>query len=670
MVVKSKHLIAAFNAVVGSYLGTNFFGDTVTIRAPYCPLIRYRSALSRYRSAQPACHDDEYAATTAKHIDVLLEYLDKAYGNQIREEEARHKRSPPVATFEWLWLAFKPGEVVYRKIHDVWTAFVIGNVSAKHRADNGKVKEYKIDCWNIRYRQERMQRTSSTFEISPFPGEQALHTLAGVPAAFFPEDLDQQGGLTMAQRQIKMGKMYWELVKRPSYKEYDGRLVDRDGRRGGHLAGRVIVDAEGYDRFAHQAPDQRMQPGLFPNPGLMMPAGQPKIILPQFAPQCTCDACTRQQDPSRARTPGPFADFEGRDPRKHEPPRNDLYFLVCSPDIPALLLADRRWGHVRVDRLAEVKCDTEAFGNLVLDPGVKLTVKALIGKFAAADGTVSPWPRDFVRGKGEGRIFLLHGSPGVGKTCTAECVAELTHRPLLAITSGDLAHPNVERSLGYFLALGERYGALVLLDEADVYLERRRTRDLRRNALVSVFLRALEYYRGVLFLTTNRIESFDPAFTSRIHVALHYRRLTNEDRDRIWTNNFDRLERDNAGKVVVSRGARDYVSRRGGGGGGGEVSELKLNGREIRNALQTAVALAETDAAEEGVEEIHIAEKHLRQVVKMSRGFKEFLLKRRGYDDEEEEDEEDEYGEGAGAGRDSDEERRGPPDMGWGFDTL
>ena len=46
---------------------------------------------------------------------------------------------------------------------------------------------------------------------------------------------------------------------------------------------------------------------------------------------------------------------------------------------------------------------------------------------------------------------------------------------------------------------------VVLLDEADVFLEERDVRDLNRNALVSVFLRALEYYEGILILTSNRV---------------------------------------------------------------------------------------------------------------------------------------------------------------------
>lgn len=53
-------------------------------------------------------------------------------------------------------------------------------------------------------------------------------------------------------------------------------------------------------------------------------------------------------------------------------------------------------------------------------------------------------------------------------------------------------------------AAAHGWGAVLLLDEADVYLERRSINDLMRNSLVSIFLRLLEYFQGILFLTTNR----------------------------------------------------------------------------------------------------------------------------------------------------------------------
>ena len=62
----------------------------------------------------------------------------------------------------------------------------------------------------------------------------------------------------------------------------------------------------------------------------------------------------------------------------------------------------------------------------------------------------------------------------------------------------------------------------MLFDEANVFLEQRSLEDMQRNALVSVFLRVLEYYEGILILTSNRVGTFDEAFKSGIQFALHY----------------------------------------------------------------------------------------------------------------------------------------------------
>ena len=98
--------------------------------------------------------------------------------------------------------------------------------------------------------------------------------------------------------------------------------------------------------------------------------------------------------------------------------------------------------------------------------------------------TYSP---DIVKGKGEGKIFLLHGPPGTGKTLSAEVVAELTKRPLLSLTCGDsgTTAEEVELRLSRYMSLGEMWGAVVLLDEADVYLEARAINEVKRNSLVS-----------------------------------------------------------------------------------------------------------------------------------------------------------------------------------------
>jgi SpoVK/Ycf46/Vps4 family AAA+-type ATPase len=78
---------------------------------------------------------------------------------------------------------------------------------------------------------------------------------------------------------------------------------------------------------------------------------------------------------------------------------------------------------------------------------------------------------------------------------------------------------------------------VVLLDEADVFLEARDEKggDPKRNALVAVLLSALEYFSGIVFLTTNRLRSSDKAMKARVHLALGYTPPKNEVRRKIWS---------------------------------------------------------------------------------------------------------------------------------------
>jgi len=55
-----------------------------------------------------------------------------------------------------------------------------------------------------------------------------------------------------------------------------------------------------------------------------------------------------------------------------------------------------------------------------------------------------------------------------------------------------------------------------------VYLAERSLQDIQRNGLVSVFLRHLEYFQGIMFLTTNRVATFDMAFQSRILFSIKF----------------------------------------------------------------------------------------------------------------------------------------------------
>ncbi len=134
----------------------------------------------------------------------------------------------------------------------------------------------------------------------------------------------------------------------------------------------------------------------------------------------------------------------------------------------------------------------------------------------------------------------------------------------------------LERRLSEILQLSARWDALVLLDEADSFLEARSSNSaLERNAMVSVMLRLVEYHRGILFLTSNRIESIDPAFQTRISLALRYEPLDVEGRSQVWKN-----------LILKSNQCLEGLDAKA------LAKAAELNGREIKNALRLALALA------------------------------------------------------------------------------
>ncbi|KAK7039849.1 AAA domain-containing protein [Favolaschia claudopus] len=249
--------------------------------------------------------------------------------------------------------------------------------------------------------------------------------------------------------------------------------------------------------------------------------------------------------------------------------------LLLTPTVVyGFSLADKIWLEFDVTKVLPVQWNADAFENLVLPADRKTLLRSLVEAHHEEAGF-----DDFVKGKGAGLVVNLFGPPGVGKTFSAEATSEHVQRPLYVIGGGDLGTraADLDASLERVFDVATAWKAIVLIDEADVFLERRSLHDLERNAMVAVFLRHVEYYRGILFLTTNRVQAFDEAFLSRIHVALHFSELSEASRTQVW---------------------RAFVRRAGATEGEIGEAEIKalakrgVNGRQIKNAVRTACSLA------------------------------------------------------------------------------
>ncbi|BGP29766.1 hypothetical protein JCM10296v2_001511 [Rhodotorula toruloides] len=329
--------------------------------------------------------------------------------------------------------------------------------------------------------------------------------------------------------------------------------------------------------------------------------------------------------------------------------------VLLPPTIYGFSLPLREWGELLVANFSPIAFRDDAWDRLVLDEQTKRLVKGLVecneavreakkrqkkecagattNGEAEKEGKEVEVVSDIVEGKGGGLVITLHGAPGTGKTLTAEAVAETLRVPLYTVGAGSLGVQAdiLEKRLRDVLDIAQYWGAALLIDEADVFLEARSLHDVARNAMVSVFLRLLEHHRGVLFLTTNRIRSIDPAFLSRFSLAITYPNLDREKRKVIWRQFLELarvgIDTDDSAfpspAATPSRGSPEpngtpqsrfdssispsYLTKL--------ASNTSFNGRQIKNAVRTAQALALSQGEKLG-------QKQIEEVVKAVEDFK------------------------------------------------
>ncbi|KAF5015439.1 hypothetical protein F66182_13236, partial [Fusarium sp. NRRL 66182] len=150
-------------------------------------------------------------------------------------------------------------------------------------------------------------------------------------------------------------------------------------------------------------------------------------------------------------------------------------------------------------------------------------------------------------------------------------------------------------------ATAKHWNALLLLDEADVFLETRTERNHFMNGIVAVFLRMLEWFEGVMFLTTNRASHFDPAILSRIHIIVEYPGLKQDQRMGIWKSFLDRAR--------TAQGPSDLSDEEV-----AKLAELDFNGRQINDIVAAGHALAAVKAD-------RLQYHHVQKAVQMSQNF-------------------------------------------------
>ncbi len=211
---------------------------------------------------------------------------------------------------------------------------------------------------------------------------------------------------------------------------------------------------------------------------------------------------------------------------------NDEPNQVQLPILPYLRVYDTtqdQWAIAHIDCLQDYPWDKSLGDKLVLKEADKNLIDLLVNQTGER-------VEDIIAGKMQGVIVLATGTPGIGKTLTAEVFSEMIEKPLYTVQCSQLGLDvkSIEGNLNKILGRAARWGAILLIDEADVYI-RSRGEDIVQNAIVGVFLRLLEYYRGVIFMTSNRGEEIDDAIISRATAWIRYNRPHKDMLKELWT---------------------------------------------------------------------------------------------------------------------------------------
>ncbi|KAH7322621.1 hypothetical protein B0I35DRAFT_350094 [Stachybotrys elegans] len=638
MRILSPAVNEALRCVVDYFPSIDLSGRVIKVPEPFSIFVFFEKELTEYRNKlkwEPGNEPPEECPNrwAYKHIGIVQDFVRARMQSAVDKERELHKKGK--VTFDMLWLLFKPGSEVFldHVVTGEYNPWIISNVNFE--ITNGATNRYRLAFWHMDANNIYVGPAETAKSIDRFAGEKDITSLDVYPCEYlrFDPTLDDADLKGIRQHFIDRGRKWFRLRRQRSCYDFNGYGISFPRRPYNSL---VMVDPIQY---------------------VMQQGGRAKLLLAVTHPSsplkiCSCDHCTEHIYKYAVKPK--FAGYTEINPLLVEEMTDDQYFL-CDWRVEAFLFKTRTWNLLHISGFSEPTYNRKLLENLVIKDSTKELIKNLTQMYVQKDpkksaqeqfGVVqlnmvhkakaevkqessAAWSADFIQGKGEGLTFLLHGKPGVGKTYTAaECIAQYTRRPLLSLTCSDIGvdPETIETSLKGWFNLAEVWGAILLVDEADIYMEQRQVQDIERNHLVAGFLRALEYFRGILFLTTNRVGTFDEAFISRIHIQIHYGEFTDEDRERVWQTFFDKLEEEQEDSMRIQLGAKDYTQSE-------EMRALKWNGREIRNAFQVAVALAEAQGHKDSKGRILIKTDHIKASAHMSRDFKDYLEKLYKQDD-------------------------------------
>lgn len=358
------------------------------------------------------------AQDAVDHLEVLYQTLESELAGAIREKDDLIAHG--VMRFEMLWTLFEPGCLVYRKCDGHDRVYKL-KIARMEPAASGRV--YVLECQYVDFDGEKFGFNKVTINIKEFRGTKKIVKFEVYPLGFV------DGVEEMKTRLVERGAVF-EAYKECRFVGYDGAALGKfsRGEQLFNVKSRIIVDAYSSSRYGTKPSLE-----LFETPEVVHDMASPA------SPDDTDDDCVMlEENVGKKPEPAPV----GMIPLPST--ENVLTYeqrLVASATVRGYSLRDKKWCSFYISSICDIVWNLDAFASLVAPQ----EQKDLILSFAESQVKSRDDFDDFIQGKGQGIIMLLAGPPGVGKTLTAESVAEAMKAPLYSIGAADLGSESGRR---------------------------------------------------------------------------------------------------------------------------------------------------------------------------------------------------------------------------------
>ncbi|KAI1359172.1 P-loop containing nucleoside triphosphate hydrolase protein [Xylaria arbuscula] len=572
-----------------------FSESPVTLESPYEPIIFSWDKLLEVAASPEEDEDSKLAKADLKLLldtissgssgDLNLDKFFKIRGNYKSQEQE-------TIQFNDLWTIFPPGTLIYGKpFQGEDQVFLVKDNKSPWPKWDSEAREafpWKLEAWSWDWKDESFGRTYFQRYCNS-KDESRLFDYKGKAIAEKKGFSGMKGDDEDNQHEFRNSRDFdLHFIRRLRLRDGYSDVIPNASSF--NVEGRVMVDFVSFYKYGSNNASSNGRNG--------------PLLRSESRLECGCSDCQANEALANAyRT------------RFDSAPKNQVWeeeqYLLCPPRVLGYVLTEKQWAQLQVSCLKEVpRADGQNNWHTrmkLADEDSKKLLFDLIQCHVSSETNDNSSENalsvnDIVPGKGKGLVILLYGPPGVGKTSTAETIAVAARKPLFSISVADVGTQakHVESNLSKIFSLAAHWKAILLIDEADVFLESRgrvgEVQSMDRNALVSVFLRVLEYYSGIMFLTTNQIAEFDVAIPSRIHIAIKYESLRPDQMEAIFKGFLENLRKRNL--IDDYDGIMSWLKE--------DVYSEGLDGRQIRNVVTTALDLANAEPGNYKLKQAHL----------------------------------------------------------------